>query len=107
MVLPLPRVQPPTHGDERVVPRALSRRRRLGIGALALLVAFLAFGAATASAANRRVSISHYQWSIPQIHVNLGEHVTWYWVGPDLLHSVTGISPNDKGWDSDPGLNTP
>jgi plastocyanin len=90
-----------------VVHRALRQRRRLGLGVLALLLACLVFGAATASAANRRISIGHYQWSSPQIHLDLGEHVTWYWVGPDLLHSVTGTSANDAGWDSDPGLNTP
>src|SRR4051794_17837148 len=95
MVLPLPRVQPPTHGDERVVPRPLSLGRRLGITAVGLLAVVLALAATTASAANRRVAIGHYQWSLPQIHVNLGEHVSWYWVGPDTMHSVTGTSPND------------
>jgi plastocyanin len=90
-----------------VVRRAVRRRRRLGIalGALALSAGLL--GAASADAANRRVGIGHYQWSLPQMHLNLGEHVTWYWVGPDTLHSVTGTSPNDAGWDSDPGESTP
>ena len=86
---------------------ALRKGRRPGLGAVALLVAVLVLGVATASAANRRVAISHYQWSIPQIHLDLGEHVTWYWVGPDTLHSVTGTSANDAGWDSDPGQSTP
>ncbi len=90
-----------------MVPRALSRGRRLGIVAVALLVVALALGATSASAANRRIAIGHYQWSLPQIHINLGEHVTWYWVGPDTMHSVTGTSPNDAGWDSDPGNDTP
>jgi len=72
-----------------------------------LLIVALVLGAATASAANRRVAIGHYQWSLPRIHLDLGEHLTWYWVGPDTLHSVTGTSPNDAGWDSDPGANTP
>ena len=49
--------------DERLVHRALSPRRRLGLGAVALVIAALALGAATASAANRRVAIGHYQWS--------------------------------------------
>jgi plastocyanin len=56
-----------------------------------------------ADAANRRISISNYQWSSPDIHIDLGEHVTWYWVGPDVVHSVTGVSDNDRGIDSDPG----
>ena len=90
-----------------MVPRQLTTWRRIGVGVGALLAAAMLLSAATAGAANRRVAIGHYQWSIPQLHVNLGEHVTWYWVGPDTLHSVTGTSPNDQGWDSDPGLSTP
>ena len=39
----------------------------------------------------------------PVVDVDLGQHVTWYWVGPDVMHSVTGISANDAGEDSDPG----
>jgi plastocyanin len=90
-----------------VVSRALSRGRRLGLGAAALFAAAVVLGAGSASAANRRVAIGHYQWSLPQIQLDLGEHVTWYWVGPDTLHSVTGTSPNDAGWDSDSGASTP
>jgi plastocyanin len=90
-----------------VVSRQLRRTRRPAIAAAALLVVALLLGAASASAANRRVAIGHYQWSLPQIHLDLGEHVSWYWVGPDTLHSVTGTSPNDAGWDSDPGQSTP
>jgi plastocyanin len=75
----------------------------LGAGIAAAVLLF----AGTARAANHRVSIGHYQWSMPQIQVNLGEHVTWYWVGPDTMHSVTGASDNDKGIDSDAGINTP
>ena len=33
--------------------------------------------------------------------------MTWDWLGPDLAHSVTGISANDAGWDSDPGTDAP
>jgi plastocyanin len=61
----------------------------------------------TASAANTRVSIANYAWSNPQVQVNLGEKVTWDWLGPDLAHSVTGISANDLQWDSDPGTDAP
>lgn len=56
-----------------------------------------------ADAANRRISISNYQWSDPEINLDLNEHVTWFWTGPDTLHSVTGVSQNAKQWDSDPG----
>jgi plastocyanin len=63
--------------------------------------------AATARAANHRVAIGNYQWSMPQIQLDLGEHVTWYWVGPDTMHSVTGTSANAAGLDSDLHINTP
>jgi len=62
---------------------------------------------AGAEAANTRVSIANYAWSQPQVHVDLGETVTWDWLGPDLAHSVTGISANDLQWDSDPGTDAP
>ena len=91
-----------------MVRRELTRRRAgLLAGAAAATAAVTLLVAASASAANRRVAIGHYQWSIPQIHLDLGEHVTWYWVGPDTMHSVTGTSANDQGWDSDKGVNTP
>lgn len=67
----------------------------------------LAGPAADAGAANHRVAISDYRWSTPEIQINAGEHVTWYWTGPDLMHSVTGQSANAKSLDSDPGINQP
>jgi plastocyanin len=85
----------------------MTRGRRAGLATFALLGVVMAVGTTTASAANRRVAIGHFQWSLPQVHLALGEHVTWYWVGPDTMHSVTGTSPNDSGWDSDKGINTP
>ena len=42
-----------------------------------------------------------------EVHIDLGENVTWDWVGPDPLHSVTGISANASQWDSDPGTDAP
>ncbi len=63
--------------------------------------------APAAGAANRRVAISNYQWSAPQLEIGLGEHVTWYWTGPDTVHSVTGDSPNAAGLDSDPQTSLP
>ena len=53
------------------------------------------------------MAIGHYHWSDAVVHVDLGQHVTWYWVGPDTMHSVTGISANDAGEDSDPGNSQP
>ena len=116
LVLPLPRVLPPAHGDERLVfgngvsgrrGRAASPARRplRSVAAAALAAARMlavAF-AGSARAADARVAIGHYRWSTPVVHVDLGQHVTWYWVGPDTMHSVTGDSPNDLGIDSDPG----
>lgn len=79
--------------------------RRLSLtGALLLAGAVLA---APASADNRRIAISDYRWSDPEIELDLGEHVTWRWVGPDLMHSVSGSSDNAKAIDSDPGTNQP
>jgi plastocyanin len=89
-----------------LVPRQLSGARALG-AALALVVIALAGLAPVAQAANRRVAIGNYQWSSPLIHLDLGEHVTWYWVGPDTIHSVTGTSANDTGLDSDPNSSIP
>lgn len=76
-----------------------------GLLAAALLAALLL--PAPASAANRRVSIGNYTWSQETIHVDLGEHVSWYWIGPDTMHSVTGTSPLSAGLDSDPRTNQP
>jgi plastocyanin len=60
-----------------------------------------------ASATNTRVSIAYYKWSNKEVHIDLGEKVTWDWLGPDLAHSVTGISGNDLQWDSDPHTDAP
>jgi plastocyanin len=74
---------------------------------VALTGAALLAWAAPALALNTRVEIAHYRWSNPQVHIDLGEKVTWDWLGPDLAHSVTGISADDLQWDSDPGTDAP
>jgi plastocyanin len=79
-------------------------RRLLALSA-ALALALVA--APAASATNTRVSIAHYAWSNPEVHIDLGEKVIWDWLGPDLAHSVTGVSANAAGWDSDPGTDAP
>jgi plastocyanin len=71
-----------------------------GLAAFVLLVP-------NAAATNRRVSIANYAWSRPEVRIDLGEKVTWDWLGPDLAHSVTGASTNDMQWDSDPGTDAP
>ena len=80
--------------------------RRAGL-ALVLLATLLLGLPAAADASNRRIAISDYQWSDDQLNLDLGEHVTWYWIGPDTLHSVTGDSPNSEGLDSDPNRGQP
>lgn len=77
-------------------------RRLIGPAALAALVLTLLL-APVADAANRRIAISDYQWSDGDVRIDLGEHVTWYWTGPDTMHSITGQPPNATRWDSDPG----
>jgi plastocyanin len=84
--------------------RTCLRRRLLASTGLAL-AALVAIP--SAQAANRRVAISDYRWSVPQIQIDLGEHVTWYWTGPDTMHSVTGDSSSSAGMDSDPNVSVP
>lgn len=78
-------------------------RTALALGA-ALLIGGLA--ASPAGAANTRVSISDFKWS-KEPTIDLGESVTWDWIGPDLQHSVTGQPPNATRWDSAPGIPSP
>lgn len=80
-------------------------RRALRIGALVCALSLL--HAAAASADNRRISISNYQWSEKELKIDRGEHVSWYWIGPDTMHSITGVAPDAAGIDSDPQTNQP
>lgn len=81
--------------------------RQLGIRVALAALLLLAVLPAVASGANRRVAISDYRWSLEDVQIDLGEHVTWHWTGPDTLHSVTGDSPNSAGIDSDPNKGQP
>lgn len=88
-------------------------RRLTGRGHLVALMAALAALAGLAflmpnpaSAANTRISIADFQWS-KDAEIDLGESVTWDFIGPDLQHSVTGQPPNATQWDSDPGQSMP
>ncbi len=80
-------------------------RRVAGLGGLLAVAALLL--PAVAAADNRRVSISNYQWSDTEIELDRGEHVTWYWIGPDTMHSITGVPPEAAGIDSDPQTSQP
>jgi plastocyanin len=82
-----------------LVHRQLARAAALAL----LLLASAMVLPSLAAASNSRVSISNYQWSTPEVDLDLGEHATWYWTGPDTMHSVTGTSANSLQWDSDPG----
>ncbi len=81
-------------------------RARVLAALAAALVAALAL-APIAGAANRRVAIGDFKWSLPVVDIDLGEHVTWHWIGPDTIHSITGVSANDLGLDSDPTTSFP
>jgi plastocyanin len=81
--------------------------RRVVTGALVGASLLLIASPAGAGAANRRVSIGDFQWSPREVVVDLGEKVTWYWVGPDTQHSVSPVTGNTSGIDSDPGTAAP
>ena len=78
------------------------RRVAAIVTAIAGAALIVAIGVAPAQAANTRVSIHEFQWSKDPV-IDLGETVTWDWIGPDTLHSVTGQPKNATQWDSDPG----
>ena len=69
---------------------------------LLVVVAILSFTTDRAGAANTRVSIANFAWS-NEPAIDLGESVTWDWIGPDTSHSVTGTGPRGVFIDSDPG----
>ena len=73
------------------------------IAALSVSLLAGAFVAGSAQAGSTRVAITDFQWSNPSPQVDLGESVTWDWIGPDTQHSVSGQDPNATQWDSDPG----
>lgn len=75
----------------------------LGVVAAVLVAGLLS---APVQAANTRVSITDFRWS-QEPTIDLGESVTWDWLGPDLQHSVTGQAPNATQWDSNPGDPSP
>jgi len=82
-------------------------RRRAAAAPAGILLAAALLLTPAAEAANRRISISDYRWSRSSVEIDRGEHVTWHWIGPDTMHSVTGISPNADGLDSDPDDDQP
>lgn len=80
----------------------------MGLASLALLSLVLLLFASSdeADAANTRVGISGFAWS-KQPSIDLGESITWDWLGPDTAHSVTGTGPGGVAIDSDPGKAIP
>jgi len=90
-----------------VVPGRLNPRGRIaGLAVLLAALAGLGLAPVLASADSTRVSISDFRWS-KDAEVDLGESVTWDFIGPDLQHSVTGQPPNATQWDSDPNQSMP
>lgn len=81
------------------------RRSRLPLVLLAA-VFILVFPVEDGEAANTRVSISNFAWS-KDPEIDLGESVTWDWLGPDTTHSVTGTGPGGLLIDSDLGSSFP
>ncbi|MCO5314943.1 MAG: plastocyanin/azurin family copper-binding protein [Solirubrobacterales bacterium] len=73
---------------------------------LVALVGLAGLAPAVAGANSTRISLGDFKWS-KDAEVNLGESVTWDFIGPDLQHSVTGQAPNATQWDSDPQTNVP
>lgn len=84
------------------------RLRGTCLAPLLLLVTVAALSLSTdrADAANTRVSIGNFSWS-NEPGIDLGESVTWDWIGPDTSHSVTGAGPGGIWIDSDPEIPFP
>lgn len=81
------------------------RRRQVPLLLLATMFIFV-LSVDGVEAANTRVSISNFAWS-KDPEIDLGESVTWDWLGPDTTHSVTGRGPGGVQIDSDPGTSFP
>lgn len=77
--------------------------RRLALSAAALVLV----APAPAAAVSRKVAMGDFRWSPRTVTIDRGDSVTWFWTGPDTQHSVTGLSPNAAGIDSDPRRGVP
>jgi plastocyanin len=82
-------------------------RSAIVLAALLSTLVVSLLGAGAAFGADAKVAIGHYRWSPENVYIDLHQYVTWYWVGPDTMHSVTGMSANDEGIDSDPHTSVP
>lgn len=76
------------------------------LAGLLALIGFAFLVPVSASANSTRISVGDFRWS-KDAEIDLGESVTWDFIGPDLQHSVTGQAPNASQWDSDPQTNVP
>lgn len=85
----------------------VARRTRALLAAAWSAAAVAALLPVAAEAANRRVSVGNFQWSAPEVLIDLNEKVTWHWVGPDTQHSISPQQGNTSGVDSDPGNAAP
>ena len=84
----------------------MARRRCHPIVGLVALIAWASI-ATGAVAANQTISVGNNKTLSPNsgsATINLGETVTWQWVGPDTGHIIESAPPPQvELWDSDPG----
>ena len=85
----------------------MARLSAVSAVAVLTLLACLYGASGRALGADAKVAIGDYRWTPDEVDIDLHQYVTWYWVGPDTMHSVTGMSVNDLGIDSDPGTSVP
>ena len=100
LALPLPRLEPHRRGDERLVHRRMRRARGSRCCSWRRCCSCCRRLPTPRTAGSRSATTSG---PTDDLNLDLGEHVTWYWTGPDTMHSVTGQPPNAGQWDSDPG----
>jgi plastocyanin len=75
--------------------------------ATTMLAAWTTFGA-TAFGANHDIAVGNNKTLSPNsgsASINLGDTVTWSWIGPDTNHIIAAFSGQAEQWDSDPGIN--
>ncbi len=84
----------------------MTRRRRHHLVGLAVLITWASI-ATGAVAANQTVNVGNNKTLSPNngnAAINLGDTVTWRWVGQDTGHIIESAAGQAEAWDSDPGL---
>lgn len=75
--------------------------------ALAVALLVLAFAASPALAADTTVQVGDDFFNPQEVQIDVGDTVTWEWVGAVGNHSVTSRQNQTESFDSDPGNNNP